>query len=410
MKDAPDRTRKLENNIYKYYIAMFFRNLWITMPIHIIYFLDRGLTFFQMGVMEAIIGGVVIISDVPSGAFADIFGRKLSTGLGMFLWGAGLIIIGMSTEFGVYLIASVMWGLSDSLISGAEKALFYDTLKELDQEDQYIKYIGKRDVITSMAVIASAILGGILYTINISFPFYAHGAASIVACGFIFSMKEPTTMTRSKTMKAQYRLIVESLHFTWKSKIVRFFTLFYIIVLMVPMVFVNLIEQFYLVEIGIPLVYFGLIFAFTRGVIGFFSPLRFKIEQKLGERGSFYGITIIFALMFLLMTFVIHPIGVAFLFLLFFTRDYAWTILDKYANDHIPSDKRATVLSIMNFGLNVVYIFVALLVGYGMDHLTLFGLNSLRSVLLVLGGFSGLIILPFLYLSYQKNNTSSKGA
>ena len=80
--------------------------------------------------------------------------------------------------------------------------------------------------------------------------------------------------------------------------------------------------------------------------------------------------------------------------------------MDKYANDHIPSDKRATVLSIMNFGLNMVYIFVALLVGYGMDHLTLFGLNSLRSVLLVLGGFSGLIILPFLYLSYQKNNAS----
>jgi len=105
MKDAPDRTLKLKKNIYKYYFAMFFRNMWISMPVGILYFLERDLTFFQMGVLEAIIGGVVIISDIPSGAFADIFGRKLSTGLGMFLWGAGLIIIGMSAEFNVYLIA-----------------------------------------------------------------------------------------------------------------------------------------------------------------------------------------------------------------------------------------------------------------------------------------------------------------
>ena len=359
-----------------------------------------------MGILEAILGSIIILSDIPSGAFADIFGRKLSTGLGFLLWGSSLIIFGVSTEFIVYIIASILMGLSDSLISGAEKALFYDTLKELHKEDQYIKYIGRRDVLSSVAVIVSAILGGFLYTINISFPFYAHGATSIVAGLIIFSMKEPTALVRSKTVKAQYRLIVNSLKFTWTSKIVRFFTLFYIIVLMVPMVFVNLIEQFYLIEIGVPLVYFGVIFAFTRGVIGFFSPLRFKIEQKLGERASFYGITIVFAFMFLLMPFVIHPIGVAFLFLIFFTRDYAWTILDKYANDHIPSDKRATVLSIMNFGLNVVYIFVALLVGYGMDHLALFGLNSLRSVQLLLGGFCGLIIFPFLVIAYRKNGTT----
>ena len=78
---ASSRTHKLEKNILKYYIAMFFRNMWLTMPVHIIYFLDRGLTFFQMGILEAILGGIIIISDIPSGAFADIFGafEKLPT-------------------------------------------------------------------------------------------------------------------------------------------------------------------------------------------------------------------------------------------------------------------------------------------------------------------------------------------
>ena len=113
--NPPERTQKLRKNIYKYYVAMFFRNMWITMPIHLIYFLDRGLSFLQMGVLEAIIGGVVIVSDVPSGALADIFGRKLSTG-GMFLWGGGygmdhLALFGLNPLRSVLLVLGGFSGL-----------------------------------------------------------------------------------------------------------------------------------------------------------------------------------------------------------------------------------------------------------------------------------------------------------
>ena len=94
------------------------------MPIAVLYYLDRGITFFQMGSIEAIIAVVVILTDIPSGAFADIFGRKLSVGLGFTIWGLSLILTGISTHFWVYFFAGIMMGLSDSLISGAEKALF----------------------------------------------------------------------------------------------------------------------------------------------------------------------------------------------------------------------------------------------------------------------------------------------
>ena len=237
---------------------------------------------------------------------------------------------------------------------------------------------------------------------------FGNGAVNIIAGGIIFSMMEPTVSEHPKTIAAQYKLILNSLSFTWKSKTIRFITIFSILVLVGVMGFVNIMEQQYLTSIQIPIIYFGLIYAFTRGMIGFFGPFRYTIERWLGEKGSFYMITLVFGVMFILMAFILHPTGLIFLFLLFFTRDYTWTILDKYSNDHIPSDKRATVLSIQNFALNVVYMVVAVLLGLALDSLHIFQLITLQSVLLLLGSFSFVVLLPFLYKNYQNNGENAK--
>lgn len=402
MKKAVHSAEQLRKNIPKYYFAMIFRNLWISMPIAILYFLDRGLTFLQMGAIEAAISFVVILTDIPSGAFADIFGRKLSTGLGFTLWGLSLILTGISTQFWVYFSAGIMMGLSDSLISGAEKALFYDTLKELDQESLYLKYIGKKDIYGAISIIIASIAGSLLYTIDISLPFYAHGLASLISAAVIFSMTEPTESESPKSVLGQVQLITHSLSFTWKTAKVRFLLIINVLVLMIPMVFVNIMEQPYLKQSWVPVAYFGVIFALTRGVIGFFGPLRFKIEQKIGEKGSFYAIAGIFTLMFLLMALIMKPVSVVFLFLLFFTRDYTWSVMDKYTNDHIPSDKRATVLSIVNFALNLTYSGLALLVGLALDHFQLFGLTPMQTLLLIFSIYFSAVVFPLLFKNYQR--------
>ena len=72
----------LRGNIPKYYLAMFFRNLWISMPIGILYYMDRGLNFVQMAIIEVVIAAIIMVTDIPSGALADIFRRTLSQPIG----------------------------------------------------------------------------------------------------------------------------------------------------------------------------------------------------------------------------------------------------------------------------------------------------------------------------------------
>lgn len=398
----PRNLPSLKKNIYKYYIAMFFRNLWITMPIHILYYQARGLSFFQMGILEAVISAVIFFTDIPSGAFADIFGRKITSSLGLFLWGMSLILTALTTTFHWYIFAAILLGFGDSFISGALQALFYDSLKELNLENKILKYTGNRDLIDSFAIILAALLGAILFEIAIELPFLAHGFTLIVAAFIVLSMKEPHIPYQAKSIHNQISLIKSSLKFTFTNSKIRFISIFWMLIVMVPMLFVDMMEQPYLTQLNIPIVWFGIIFAVTRGVIGFFAPLRYKIEKKIGERTSFYGLVIVYILFFGLMIIISNWIAIIILFLFFFSRDYSWAILDKYANDHISSERRATVLSIINFGINTIYMIGVIIMGALMDHFTIFGLNSVLSTLFLLAILCGTIILPFLIWNYKK--------
>ncbi len=397
----------LETNIPKFYLAMFFRNLWITMPVMILYFLDRGLNFTQMAIIEAVISVVIFLTDIPSGALADLWGRKRTAGTGVFLWGLSLILTGWFKTFTGYIFTGILLGLGDSMISGALSALFYDSVKQLGKEDKYLKYIGKRDAISAIAVILSAILGGFLYTINIALPNYTHGLALIISSVFIFSMQEPTINQKPAGSGVHTKIIRDSLKFTFTHPKVRFITFFWILIVLTPMIFVNLMEQPYLTSIGIPVIWFGIIYAVNRGVIGFFAPLRYKIEKRIKEKGSFYGVCAVYIVLFAFMFLFQGEFNVIWLFFLFFTRDYTYTILDKYANDHIPSDKRATILSIINFGVNLVYLIGVIGAGYLLDHLKLFRTSQLRSTLFILLGFCAAIIFPYLIWNYKNLNNKN---
>jgi MFS family permease len=64
--------------------------------------------------------------EVPSGAIADTYSRRASVILGLFVNGVSAIVIGLTHEYGLLLVASVLWGLGSALMSGAYEAWITD--------------------------------------------------------------------------------------------------------------------------------------------------------------------------------------------------------------------------------------------------------------------------------------------
>ena len=74
-----------------------------------------------------------------------------------------------------------------------------------------------------------------------------------------------------------------------------------------------------------------------------------KIEDKTGEKLSFYLVVIFQSIIFIFLALLNTPLVIILLFVFFFFRDYKEALILKYVNERIESSHRATVISIQNF-------------------------------------------------------------
>ncbi len=60
--------------------------------------------------------------DMPTGVVADLYSRRRSVLIGMFLYGLGFLMEGALPWFAPVLLAQVVWGCGDTFITGALEA------------------------------------------------------------------------------------------------------------------------------------------------------------------------------------------------------------------------------------------------------------------------------------------------
>lgn len=89
-----------------------------------------GLNPLQMVLVGTVLETVSFLFEVPTGIVADVYSRKLSVIIGLFLIGLGFAIEGLFPHFGAILIAQVVWGIGFTFVSGAREAWITDEIGE----------------------------------------------------------------------------------------------------------------------------------------------------------------------------------------------------------------------------------------------------------------------------------------
>ena len=87
-----------------------------------------GLSPFQLVLIGTVLELSVFIFEVPTGIVADLYSRRRSVIIGMFLIGAGFMLEGLFPIFTVMLLAQVVWGVGATFESGAKEAWIADEL------------------------------------------------------------------------------------------------------------------------------------------------------------------------------------------------------------------------------------------------------------------------------------------
>ena len=112
-----------------YFDALFLSMLFLYPIFYILYFREIGFSLAQIGFLGSAYGLAMFLFEIPTGAIADIWGRKISTILGWFLAGIAMAAVMFTTNFYAILVLFFIRGAVLTLSSGARDAWMVDLLK-----------------------------------------------------------------------------------------------------------------------------------------------------------------------------------------------------------------------------------------------------------------------------------------
>lgn len=384
--------QSLQPNIFKLYIIKVAKWFMLFMPIVVLFYKDNGLEMRHVFILQAIYSIAIVVLEIPSGYVADVLGRKITLVIGTILGFLGFLSYSFSYGFIGFLIAEVILGLGQSLISGADSALLYDSLLETGKKDKYIKYEGRMVSVGNFAEAIAGILGGLLATLSLRYPYYAQTLVAFIGIPAALMLIEP--IRHKKLVKMKFadvlNIVKYALHDNYELK----WNIIFSSVIGASTLTMAWFVQPYFELILLPISLFGVFWTILNLTVGFSAMIAHKIEMKLKQIKTMIGITILIPFGYIILSRINALWGIGILFIFYIVRGIATPILKDYINQLCDSDIRATVLSVRNFVIRIFFAIIGPIVGWYTDHFSLQAALLLSGIVfLVLAGFTLIIQL-----------------
>jgi len=390
----------INSNILKLYLIKIAKWFMLFMPIVVLFYKDNGLEMQQVFILQAIYSVAIVALEIPSGYVADVLGRKVTLLIGSVLGFAGFMCYSFSYGFTGFLIAEIILGFGQSLISGADSALLYDSLLAMDKKSQYIKQEGRMVSVGNFSEAFAGILGGLLAAINLRYPYYAQTIIAFMAIPAAFTLIEPERHKKIEALKWNdiLKVVKYSLHDHKELK----WNIIFSSVIGASTLTMAWFVQPYFELVALPVTLFGVFWTILNLTVGVSALFAHKAEAKLKQLKTMIGITILIPAGYITVSRIDALWGIGILFLFYIVRGIATPVLKDYINQLCDSNIRATVLSVRNFVIRIFFAIIGPFVGWYTDHF------SLQAALLVSGSIFFILSVFTLLMNYKWMKISSK--
>lgn len=332
-------------------------------PAYMIFFQSRGMSLFQCSALIGVWSFFALLLEIPSGALADRFGRKRILLAGMICKSAAFIVWYFAHSFFLFAVGFLLWGIQEVMASGALEALLFDNLKAHGAEDRYEKITGTGHAIHKTSVALAVLSGGFLSGYSFTITLLATSFTFLAGTLPVLSMHEVTYQGISKKSASYLRIIKETLSLVYKKRNVRHLMLLalgYYAVIHVLDEFI----QLYLNWQGLLIKTFGVVMVAVFGIqaLGNITAARFPSLNKSARRlyllGCFSALSLFFAAAGR------RPAYLIFFCITFFLYAVIEVGVETRLQRDIPSEIRATVLSVFSLVMCTGAVFLSFSFGF----------------------------------------------
>ncbi|NNG00704.1 MAG: MFS transporter [Desulfobacteraceae bacterium] len=397
-------------NIRLFIMFRVFFNSRFYYPVFTILFLDFGLTMSQFALLNAAWAASIVFAEVPSGALADIIGRrKLLVATGLLMVAEMLIICfaprsNPTILFIAFLANRILSGMAEAAASGADEALAYDSLKRYGNTDDWGSVIEMQMRWKSIAFIVAMSVGAAVYdpalmqglsnrlgfdlvitqAVTLRIPLFMTLVMAVLTLATTLSMKEvhesetgthtpgadkgeSVTSPPASSAKQAFAMTLKAGRWILSTPAALVLIFAGLTFDGISRMVITLSSQYYRL-VNIPEALFGLIGA-AMALLGLVVPrLAYRMSERFSPGFNFIVVAIL-SLAGLWGMSVFMPIwGLLPALVLFSTMYLTGFFISDYLNKMTSSDQRATVLSFKGLSFNLFYGIVGILYSVLLAH------------------------------------------
>ena len=145
------RKLNLKKQLACIYTADLFSGLRITDAVWVALLAARGFSLWEIGLAESVFHVVSLLCEVPSGMAADLLGRRKTLLSGGVLTVTCNLLMAFAPNLFTICLAMGLNALAMTMFSGTFTALVYDSLKTEGREDEYIQVSANSSQISMLA-------------------------------------------------------------------------------------------------------------------------------------------------------------------------------------------------------------------------------------------------------------------
>lgn len=323
----------------------------------------RGFSTIEIGFAESIFHVASMIFEIPSGALADVFGRKKVMIISSIMTIVSSVLMILSKSFAGVALTMVASALSYNLASGTREAMAYDSLKEAGIEDEYNKFASNDLMIYQIFSSLGTLMIGLALMLGYKKANMVDAILAfvcIIIASTFFEIK--TELNQKKSVMGRFKEVAfESIRFIKNNRKARLIIIFNAFTGAISILILFFLQAklpklgLNNIWVGPALFIMGLGGVFGAKVIELFSNRRYR---NIGI-ASVIGVIIAFGTIFTGNVWLIVIGG----FIGAFFDNFLEVRTDVVLNEMVPSDQRATLMSINSFMFSVIMIVLSPLFG-----------------------------------------------
>lgn len=347
-RTGPGEHRRLAANIPKLYAirALFWMHFFASVLVP--FFRDwGGISYQQIFLLNAWFMVWNFVLEIPTGTAADFFGRRVSLTIGPIVAAVAAVVYASTPAFGIFLIGELLFAIAFTLMSGADEALAWDTLRRLGSEGQARQVLARMESFKLIGLVAGALSGSwIAASFGLRTPLFLQAAPFLLSAWLAATLHEPPGEHGTAAKGAYGDMLREGLRYFRQHAALRALTVDMVGVSAMAWMIIWLYQPA-LEAAGIGLAWFGLVHAaMCLTQVAVLSRVGW-MEQRLGSQLRYLRLSALLpGLGFLLLGAQNVPWLVVPTILV--TAGFGLTrnvVFSAYIHRHVPSAHRATVLS-----------------------------------------------------------------